>query len=208
MPSTADYKNRRIEYVEVPERGYYYANVPMGFFESLREGDITPTMFMVVCWVWANAGWKTGTVKMASASRIRQELWPYKKDRPSLAKVQRAVRLLAQCGYIRIPKRYLHDQNYPIHACGYVVGCDEGKIALRPCNIISYKEALRGCEEPSEGGLEEPLRDTCGTSAEDMRDTCGIYADSLSDRTEKQEKIGASREQLTSSGAEGQCLAT
>jgi len=146
MDNTESSKPSVGRYEHIPHEevlAYYYVNLPLRFFNDLREGRITITMFLVLAWVWWHAGYRTGVVERASAGMILGDMWPMKKGRPSLSKVQRAVKLCADCGYISVPKGYNHDENYPITAHGYIVICDEGKIALRPKPTISYREVLK-----------------------------------------------------------------
>ena len=107
-----------------------------------------------------------------SAPRIRREMWPRQAGRPSLKKVQRAIQMLTKCRYITTPKHYMHDQNYPISACGYVVRCDEGNISLRPCDIISYREVLKDSDAPFDEQDDAPLSQQCRSSVGPLSQLC------------------------------------
>src|ERR1700722_17900857 len=119
-----------IDYSKVPHEDvtetYRYTNLPKHFFDALAAGDITPDMFLVLAWVWNNAGYKTGIAQRASAAMIRDDIWRSRvipeKDRPKLRTVQRILGRLQLCGFIVMPDKYVNNTNYPICACGYVVG--------------------------------------------------------------------------------------
>ena len=152
---------------------YLYVNLPLRFFQDREAGKITPLMFDCLVWIWQHAGYRTGRVERASAGMILKDLWPNKKGRPSLSSVQRALKLCERCGYISLPKSYVHDENYPILAHGYVVPFDGRKLALYPKPIKSYKVAKRGCDEPFDGLSAEDVTNTSGTSDDPVPDVSG-----------------------------------
>ena len=190
-------KYAKVRHVQLKD-GYRYTNLPQKFFDDRRAGRITPMMFEILTWVWNQAGYYTGRVDRASASMILEDLWPQKKGRPSLSTVQRAVLQCAKCGYIRVPTEYRSDENYPIFALGYVVGCDEASIALRPHPIVSYRDALKGHAAPCAVGSADDVTNLCGTSAEHVTRKCATCDDSLlsiSDEPAESGGVGKSSKQ-------------
>jgi hypothetical protein len=163
-----DSKKQEIDYSKIPHEDvtdtYRYTNLPWQFFYDRENGKITPRMFDVLAWIWRHTGFYSGIADRASAGMILADLWPSKKGRPDVATIQRDLRTLDLCGYITLPKTYLHDVNYPITAHGYVVGSAGRKIAPRPKATIGYRDVRKGCAAPS----AEPLRNLCGTF-------CGLF---------------------------------
>jgi hypothetical protein len=177
-----------IDYSKIPHEDvtgtYRYTNLPKHFFEALAAGDITLDMFLVLAWVWNQAGYKTGIAKRASAAMIRDDVWSPRvtpeKGRPKLRTVRRILQRLQLCGFIFVPKKYINDTNYPICACGYVVSVDldgdRRRFALRPKPIKSYREALKGDDRLVDTVFDTPddtpLTDPCPTHDRPMTDPC------------------------------------
>lgn len=140
-----------IDYSKIPHEDvtdtYFYVNLPLKFFHDRATGKITPLMFDCLAWIWEHAGYYTGRTKMTSAGRIQADLWPKKKGRPSVRSIQRALRSLHNCGYITLPKRFLHEESYSIRANNYVIYDDEKKMALYPKVTIGHRELKKGSEE-------------------------------------------------------------
>jgi hypothetical protein len=177
-----------IDYSKIPHADvtdtYFYVNLPSQFFHDRASGKITPLMFDCLAWIWEHAGYSTGRTKMTSAGRIQADLWPRKKGRPSVRSIQRALRILHNCGYITLPKRFLHEESYSIRANNYVVYDGETKLALYPKVTIGYRELKEGSEEAyyddscdrvraeigqSSGGVPAELGPSCDAGCDAQR---------------------------------------
>jgi hypothetical protein len=161
----------KVPHEDVTDR-YFYVNLPLRFFQDRAAGRITPLMFDCLVWAWQHAGYRTGIVERASAGMILRDLWPNKKGSPSLSSVQRALNRCGKCGYISLPKAYIHGENYRIFCHGYVVASDGRKLAIYPKETVSYKKAKGTCDESSDDLWNGLLNESGSTSAPPSDESC------------------------------------
>lgn len=127
-----------------------YVNTPMQYLRDLMDGKLTHRMFAVLYWLHARANWKTGVVRRASAAQIRAEMWAGTECEtvPSLKAIQRTIKLLDNCGYIKshhVPGRR---GTYSITLKNYVVervadGVAD-KVVLNPADTLDWRELDAG----------------------------------------------------------------
>jgi hypothetical protein len=136
-----DSKNKNSSQEPSPITESYFARVPYTLFDARESGEITPSMFLAMLWLYKWADWSTGSVPKMCAERL---VWATDAE-VARRTFQEALYSLAEAGWIisHCPRR--GSRPYRVDICNYVAlsGAHKGKV-LNPSEIKVWRKPRKG----------------------------------------------------------------
>lgn len=135
-----------------------FAAVPNEVYYALEHGEITLTMFVVLCILHKQADWSTGVVKFTCARTLVDKLSGEYAERT----IQKALNNLEKAGFLMSHHVHGSKLNYPVTLNNYeaLTGPQKG-VVLNPCQIRCWRTnedldtGRQGGERYAEGYAEE-----------------------------------------------------
>jgi len=178
----------------------FYTRIPDWAFDELRSGKINSKMFLVLCWMFKHANWKTGVVKKVSAKRILDEMWgdEVEDKRPSLRTIREYLYRFRECGYWKSSHVPGQRQTYTITLNNYfAVILDEDGAAtekvLRPLETKDWHDLPKTRYSDND---ESDCRDA-STDASPESSSYTTLGTTPSQHPDEQESEGASEQAAT-----------